>query len=57
MVDKRTWRVHALAECQDCGAFFGHYKNAQALAAQHAAKYGHRVEGEIGLAFYYDGRN
>jgi len=48
--------VHAIATCEDCGRTFDGYKNAQALAAQHAKVYGHRVFGEVGLAFTYDGR-
>lgn len=50
---KKTWLIHAQAECRDCGAQFTLYTNAQALAAQHARKYGHTVEGEVGLAFRY----
>jgi len=46
--------VHGLAECQDCGWSTTSYKNAQALAARHAAHYGHRVIGEIGCAYEYD---
>lgn len=50
--------VHALARC-DCGWEYPisphqTYKNAQAMAAQHAKRYGHRVTGEIGLGFTYD---
>lgn len=48
--------VHAVATCEDCGKEFQNYKNAQALAAQHAQKYKHLVEGEVGLFFTYDGR-
>lgn len=53
---KSTWKVHAIAECRDCGKEFQNYHNAQALAAQHARKYGHLVTGEVGLAFKYDGK-
>lgn len=52
---KETWKVHTIAECEDCGKVFDNYKNGQALAAQHAKKYGHVVKGEVGLAFEYDG--
>jgi len=48
--------THCLAECRDCGATFSSHKNGQALAAKHAKKYGHRVRGEVGLTFEYDGR-
>ena len=49
--------VHGLAECQDCGWSTQSYKNAQALAAIHARAHGHRVEGEAGYAYTYDGRD
>lgn len=48
--------VHAIAECLDCGWIALSYKNAQANAARHARSHGHRVSGEVGLAFVYDGR-
>lgn len=48
-----TWKVHAFAECQDCGRIFDNWKNAQALAAKHAKHYGHTVRGDVGLAFEY----
>ena len=57
MIKKSTWKVHAVARCDDCGKEFQNYKNAQALAAQHAKVYGHVVRGEVGLAFEYDGGN
>jgi hypothetical protein len=53
---KSTWKVHTIAKCKDCGKEFDDYINGQALAAQHAKKYGHLVTGEVGLAFKYDGR-
>ena len=49
--------VHAIFTCLDCGKLFDGYKNAQALAAIHAKKYKHRVDGEIGIDSVYDGRN
>ena len=49
-----TWLVHAYAQCDDCGAEFN-ARNAQALAGQHARKYGHAVRGEVGLSFLYSG--
>ncbi len=45
------------AICEDCGKEFDNYKNGQALAAKHAKEKHHRVTGEVGLAFVYDGRN
>ena len=53
---KKCWVVHVNATCQDCGKQFSYYKNGQALAAKHAKEKGHLVEGEVGLAFEYDGR-
>jgi hypothetical protein len=52
---KKTWKVHTIAKCDDCGMVFENYKNGQALAAKHAKSKGHVVRGEIGLAFEYDG--
>jgi hypothetical protein len=48
--------VHGVAECEDCDWKTGSYKNAQAIAAKHAKKYGHKVRGELGISFEYDGR-
>ena len=45
-----------VAKCDDCGKRFDQYKNGQALAAIHAKKYHHLVEGEVVLAYEYDGR-
>jgi hypothetical protein len=47
--------THVSALCKDCGKEFTSHTNGQALAAQHAKKYGHVVKGEVGLAFTYDG--
>ena len=47
------WKVHALAWCETCGKEFTNWRNAQALAAQHARRYGHRTRGEVGFAFTY----
>jgi hypothetical protein len=55
-MNKATWKVHAIAMCNDCGQGFSSYHNAQALAAIHAKKYCHVVTGEVGLAFKYDGK-
>lgn len=48
--------IHAFAECKDCDWKTESYKNAQAIAATHARTYGHKVEGEVGNAFTYNGR-
>ena len=48
--------IHAYVRCLDCGWESSSYKNAQAIAKIHAEKHGHRVEGELGIAFSYNGR-
>lgn len=48
--------VHAIVNCRDCSWGTNSYKNAQALAKIHAKKYGHNVEGELGISFGYDGK-
>ena len=54
---KRTYGVvHANIRCLDCEWETTSYKNAQAIAAIHARKYKHRIEGEIGIHITYDGR-
>ena len=45
--------VHGIVKCRDCGWTTESYKNCQALAKKHAMKYGHTVEGELGIAFGY----
>lgn len=53
---KRSYGVvHGMAACATCGWETQSYKNAQALAAIHARKYGHHVEGELGISFTYTG--
>lgn len=42
--------------CEDCDWKTESYKNAQAIAKIHAKRYGHKVVGELGIAFGYDGR-
>ena len=48
--------IHGLAECEDCDWKTESYKNAQAIAKIHAMKYGHKVRGDLGIAFSYDER-
>ena len=55
MTDYHYGVVHAYAECKTCGKTFCNFKNAQALAKQHATKYGHDVVGELGISFGYYG--
>ena len=49
--------IHAYVRCLDCGWETYSYKNAQAIAKIHAEKHRHRVEGELGIAFSYNGRD
>lgn len=48
--------VHAVVKCEDCSWEATNYKNAQATAKIHAKKYKHKVSGELGIDFGYDGR-
>lgn len=45
--------VHAHFECQDCRWTTESYKNAQAIAALHAKRTGHTVQGELGYSCTY----
>lgn len=47
--------IHGIARCLSCTWETQSYKNAQALAAQHAKRYGHSVEGEVAYYYRYDG--
>jgi len=49
--------THAIAKCEDCDWESQSYKNAQAIAAIHARKHGHRVSVEFCLSGYYDGHH
>lgn len=53
---KSTWKVHTIAKCEDCDWETGNYHNGQALAAIHAKHHHHKVTGDVGLCFEYDGR-
>jgi len=48
--------IAAIVFCNDCEWKTESYKNAQALAKIHAKRYGHRVSGELTIAFHYDHR-
>ena len=56
MMSRKYGVVHGVAYCLDCEWKTDSYKNAQAIAAKHAKHYGHRVDGELGIAFSYDYR-
>ena len=47
--------VHAFVECEDCDWKTESYKNAQAIAKIHAKTHKHRVMGELGIIFSYNG--
>lgn len=57
MMKKDYGPVHGIAECEDCPWKSESYKNIQAVASTHARAKSHRVKGEIGHAFIYDGRS
>jgi hypothetical protein len=48
--------VAIMVWCDDCDWKTESYKNGQAIAKKHAQKHGHRVHGELTIAFAYDGR-
>ena len=48
--------VHAILECQDCGAQWGNYLTAEQEAHAHAKARRHFVSGDIGHSVHYDGR-
>lgn len=48
--------IHGIVRCLDCKWESYSYKNAQAIAKIHAQTYGHKVEGELGITFSYNGR-
>ncbi len=48
--------IHAIVSCDDCSWKTESYKNAQAIAKIHAQKHEHKVYGELGIAFTYNGR-
>jgi hypothetical protein len=47
------WKVHAIAQCSVCGKEWGNYTNAEKLAQRHCKLTGHKVTGEVGMAFEY----
>jgi len=49
--------IHQNIKCNDCGWEPKSYKNAQATASIHARKYRHDVEGELGIAIGYYGKD
>ena len=49
--------VHAIVECDDCDWRSESYKNAQAIAKIHAKSHKHRVHGDLGIVFSYNGKS
>ena len=43
--------------CEDCDWKTESYKNGQAISKIHARRYGHRVVGELTIAFSYNGND
>lgn len=48
--------IGIIVKCEDCSWESESYKNGQAIAKKHAVKHGHRVRGELTIAFGYDYR-
>lgn len=48
--------VHALFSCEDCDMEFQDFKTARRRAYQHAKTKHHKVIGEVGVFYHYDGR-
>ena len=55
-IKKKYGIIHGIAECEDCNWKTASYKNVQAISATHARKYNHKVIGDLGITFEYDGR-
>lgn len=47
--------VHVVAHCADCNWFTDDIKDGKKLAKRHSVKCKHRVTGEVGIYFIYDG--
>ena len=50
----RQWKVHLIADCQDCNWSNTDFIDGRSKAAEHAKRTGHRVTGEEGFAFVYE---
>lgn len=50
------FRVHFMAECEDCDWQTGDYLDGPRRASDHAKNHGHKVTGESGYAHTYDHR-
>ena len=52
---KKGGVIHVVAECEDCDWRTEEYKNGQAIAANHAKRWKHKVRVDVGLVFEYIG--
>jgi len=52
-MNKKTWKVGAVAECNDCDWYLDSL-NAQPVGAKHAKKHNHFVRVETTLVSYYN---
>lgn len=55
VLKKRRGIVHTIFDCRDCQRRWEGQETAQALARLHAKKYGHKVQGEVSVAVWYEG--
>lgn len=46
--------VHFIADCEECNFSTDDYKSGPRAAARHAAKTGHRIQGDMGYAFWHN---
>jgi len=53
-MNKKTWRIGGVADCDDCAWHYESYKNAQAVGANHAKHHDHMVRVETTLVSLYN---
>ena len=56
MIERESWKTHAMFQCEDCEWEAGYFSTAVNLARKHAQKTGHNVTGETGYHVKYFGR-
>ena len=52
--ERRSWKIHAVFECQECDWENGLWTDADKLARKHAQETGHHVRGENGFCVVYN---
>lgn len=57
MIKKSFGTVHCCAYCLDCDWHEEDYLTARDKALQHAKSHGHKVDVDIGIEGWYDGRS